>query len=81
MTRNVHTNADARPKRRGLRFATLAASAALVTGGVLLPVSSAMAAPMPTSTVAFVHGGGAGGAGGDGGGGLVGGGGGAGGSG
>ena len=82
MSRNVHSRSDARPRRRGLRFAAFAASAAVVSGGVMLPASAAMAAPMPAShVVSFVHGGGAGGEGGDGGGGFVGGGGGSGGSG
>ncbi|MGW7194299.1 hypothetical protein ACWGIP_35010, partial [Streptomyces sp. NPDC054838] len=82
MTRKIRTNNVARANRRGFRLATLFASAAVITGGIALPASSAMAAPMPAHVAAaFPTAGGAGGDGGDGGGGLVGGGGGSGGSG
>lgn len=60
MTRIFHTHSDVRSKRRGFRLATLAASAAVITGGIVLPASAAMAAPMPAAhVVSFVHGGGA----------------------
>src|SRR4051794_5940856 len=82
MNRKIRTNNVARPTRRGFRLATLIASAAVVTGGIALPASAAVAAPVPTHVVTAFHtGGGAGGDGGDGGGGLIGGGGGSGGSG
>ncbi|KJY23823.1 hypothetical protein VR44_37140, partial [Streptomyces katrae] len=70
MNRKFDTTGSVRPQRRGFRLATLAAAAAIVTGGVVLPASAAMAAPAPSHVVtALPNGGGKGGDGGDGGGG------------
>jgi hypothetical protein len=49
MIRNKPIHDGTRPKRRGLRLATVAASAAVVAGGVIVPASAAVAAPMPAS--------------------------------
>ena len=49
MSRTVHTRSDVRSKRRGLRLATFFASGTFVAGAVIIPASSAMAAPMPAS--------------------------------
>ncbi|WP_147474115.1 hypothetical protein [Streptomyces sp. NBC_00271] len=51
MIRNKRTRDGTRPKRRSLRLATVAASAAVVAGGVIVPASAAVAAPMPASPV------------------------------
>lgn len=47
MNRKIRTNNVARPNRRGFRLATLVASAAVITGGIALPASAAVAAPVP----------------------------------
>ncbi|MER7188351.1 hypothetical protein ABT404_54365, partial [Streptomyces hyaluromycini] len=62
MTRISRTRSGIRSKRRGSGLAALAASAAVIAGGIILPASAAMAAPMPAAhVVSFVQGGGAGG--------------------
>ncbi|PBC92734.1 hypothetical protein BX281_0425 [Streptomyces sp. Ag82_O1-15] len=54
MIRNMHTHDDTRPKRPGLRLAAVVASA-VVAGGIIVPASAAVAAPMPrTSAVSLV---------------------------
>ncbi|MFE7776245.1 hypothetical protein ACFU5O_20610 [Streptomyces sp. NPDC057445] len=55
MTRNVHINDNARPKRRRFRLATVLASAAVIGGGVLFP-ATAMAAPKPAAPVVSLAG-------------------------
>ncbi|WP_328756141.1 hypothetical protein [Streptomyces sp. NBC_00271] len=49
MIRNMHTPDDTRHKRRGLRLAKVAALA-VVAGGIVVPASAAVAAPMPDSS-------------------------------
>ncbi|QIY93390.1 hypothetical protein HEP87_03560 [Streptomyces sp. S1D4-11] len=49
MIRNEHTHDDICPKRRSLRLVTVAASAAVVAVGIIVPASAAVAAPMPAS--------------------------------
>jgi hypothetical protein len=54
MIRNKYTSDDTRPKQRCLRLATVVASA-MVVGGIIVPASAAVAAPMPrTSAVSLV---------------------------
>jgi hypothetical protein len=54
MIHNKHTHDDTRPKRRDLRLAMVVASA-MVAGGIIVPASAAVAAPMPrTSAVSLV---------------------------
>jgi hypothetical protein len=49
MIHNKHTHDDTRPKRRDLRLAMVVASA-MVAGGIIVPASAAVAAPMPRSS-------------------------------
>jgi hypothetical protein len=51
MIRNKHTCDGTRPKQRSLRLATVAVSAAAVAGGIIVPASASVAAPMPASPV------------------------------
>ncbi|MFD2119458.1 hypothetical protein ACFSNO_07640 [Streptomyces cirratus] len=51
MNRKIRTNNVARPNRRGFRLATLVASAAVITGGIALPASAAVASPVPAHVV------------------------------